>query len=61
MTSLLLILNGILAVAVLVVIVAMHAWAIAAERGPRVAPTLRAGRIGSAPARTASPSIASSE
>jgi hypothetical protein len=60
MTSLL-IANGILAVTVLVVIVAMHAWAIAAERGPRVAGRLRAASIGPAPARTASLSIASAD
>ena len=60
MTSLLIV-NGILAVTVLVVIVAMHAWAIAAERGPRVAGRLRVASIGPAPARTASLSIASAE
>ena len=58
MTSVLIV-NGILAVAVLVVIVGMHAWAIAAERGPRVAAKLRAGSIRPAPARTASLSMAS--
>ena len=60
MTSVLIV-NGILAVAVLIVIVAMHAWAMAAERARRVAPRLRAGSIGPAPACAASLSLASAE
>jgi len=62
MTSLLIV-NAILSVFVLVVIVGMHAWAVATESSRRVAPKSRVRNVGPSPAsaRTASLSITAAE